>query len=97
MWRNYGSLPLGIHHYLGSWESYAFRDDSRKGTLRSRDKWMERAKSEAGGSDDEIRQWVEGFAKDAGDVLARELLSNAGLSQSDIDDKNATNHWQLGW
>eukprot|EP00526_Cylindrotheca_closterium_P005204 CAMPEP_0113610522 /NCGR_PEP_ID=MMETSP0017_2-20120614/5073_1 /TAXON_ID=2856 /ORGANISM="Cylindrotheca closterium" /LENGTH=617 /DNA_ID=CAMNT_0000519419 /DNA_START=47 /DNA_END=1897 /DNA_ORIENTATION=+ /assembly_acc=CAM_ASM_000147 len=102
-WRDYGSLPLGIHHYLGSWESYSFRDDARKGTLRRHDIWLERAKSEAGGSDDEIRDWIGGFTRatstgnDDDDVLARELLSGAGLSRSDIDEKNASGWWQPGW
>ncbi|CAJ1957897.1 unnamed protein product [Cylindrotheca closterium] len=96
-WRDYGSFPLGIHHYLGSWESYSFRDDARKGTLRRRDIWLSRAESEQGGSDDEIREWIAGFTKATGDDLARELLSGAGLSRSDIDEKNASNHWQSGW
>ena len=97
LWEDYGSLPLGIHHYLGSWESYAFRDDARKGVLRRRKIWNERAEWNEGGSDDEIREWIEGFVSNTGEVLARELLSGAGLSKADIDEKLVSNHWQEGW
>jgi len=29
-WVGYQQLPIGIHHYLGSWESYSFREDARQ-------------------------------------------------------------------
>jgi len=79
---NYGKIPLGIHHYLGSWESYSFRDDARKGTLRNREVWEERSVKQDGGADDEIRPWIQGFVRLVGDEQAKYLLKDAGLSSN---------------
>ncbi|KAL7540482.1 hypothetical protein ACHAWF_006883 [Thalassiosira exigua] len=80
--RNYGTLPLGIHHYLGSWESYSFRQDARAGWLRSYDIWLEQSTKQEGGKDDEICSWAKGFEKEVGESAARELLRDAGLPKS---------------
>jgi len=80
IYRRYSSIPLGIHHYLGSWESYSFRDDARKGTLRTYDKWFKNSNRTTGGADDEIRPWIVGFVQEFGTTLAQELLKDVGLA-----------------
>jgi hypothetical protein len=79
VWMDYGKIPFGIHHYLGSWESYSFRDDARKGTLRGSETWEVRANVTAGGPDDEIRPWIQGFVNSMGVRKAKRLLRNAGI------------------
>jgi hypothetical protein len=37
-WYTGGDL-LRIHHYIGSWESYSFRNDCRKGGIKNRQIW----------------------------------------------------------
>ena len=66
VWMNYGERPFGIHHYLGSWESYSFRDDARKETVKRRDVWEVKANDTTGGPDDEIRPWMQGFVNSMG-------------------------------
>lgn len=75
----YDALPLGIHHYLGSFESYSFREDARKGMMRSYDVWKERSTLAGGGVDDILRPWIAGFVEWAGEEEARRLLRDAGL------------------
>ena len=74
MWKNYGDSPLGIHHYLGSWESYSYRDDSRKNTLRSHEIWKKRSTKKHGGADDELRPWIQGFVRSMGNSLPKTSL-----------------------
>ncbi|KAL7468484.1 hypothetical protein ACHAXS_008709 [Conticribra weissflogii] len=73
--RTYGSIPLGIQHYLGSRESYYFRDDANC----NRRSWHDLEFLDAGGSDDEIRPWIRGFCDTVGPSLALELLKGAGI------------------
>mmetsp|Transcript_3619 Transcript_3619/g.5637 ORF Transcript_3619/g.5637 Transcript_3619/m.5637 type:complete len:520 (-) Transcript_3619:83-1642(-) len=76
----YGSTPLGIHHYLGSWESYSREKDPRKDMKdSSKKKWERFAYGKAGGADDEIRPWIHGFLNLVGTEKAQYLLRNAGL------------------
>mmetsp|Transcript_618 Transcript_618/g.1591 ORF Transcript_618/g.1591 Transcript_618/m.1591 type:complete len:551 (-) Transcript_618:70-1722(-) len=77
-WRDEWDSGLRINHYLGSWEQYSFRDDSRRGGERSVEGWAFKAK-DADETDDNIRPWVEGFAEKHGPKEARELLKGAGL------------------
>jgi len=64
---------------LGSWESYSFRDDSRRGGERSREQWEYKATTNGEGDDDVIRPWLEGFVRNVGNDKAKELLKDAGL------------------
>jgi len=75
----YDKLPLGIHHYLGSFESYSFREDARKGSIKTYDVWKNRSDLAAGGVDDIIRPWIAGFVAWVGEEEARLLLQDAGL------------------
>jgi hypothetical protein len=75
---------LGIHHYMGSWESYSYRDDARRGKEHSRKRFNERANVKSVRNDDEIRPWVQGFVDYVGEPLAKYLLQDAG----EFDDKD---------
>lgn len=76
----YNDLPLGIHHYLGSWEAYSFRDDARDGQRQHNfEAWNKKAFKHEGGPDDQIRPWISGFANQVGAETARRLLQDAGL------------------
>jgi len=78
-WVQYDAIPLGIHHYLGSFESYSFRDDTRKGGIKTYDVWKERSTLSAGGVDDFLRPWIAGFVELVGEEEAQLLLRDAGL------------------
>jgi len=76
---DYGTVPVGIHHYLGPWEFYYRDNDPRKETVRTRANWEMLAQGKAG-ADDEIRPWIRGFLDLVGTEQAKYLLRNAGLS-----------------
>lgn len=78
-WHNDWESGLRINHYLGSWESYSFRDDSRRGGERSREQWEYKATTNGQSDDDIIRPWLEGFVREQGRETAQKLLANAGL------------------
>ena len=93
-WIKYKDSPLGIHHYLGGWEAYSFREDARKGTLRSHDVWLERSQLQKGGSDDIMRPWIRGFVNVVGESEARRLLYDAGLPRDYRVGNNVTESWK---
>jgi len=69
--------PFVVHHYLGSFEQWSYRDDPRKwahtGKKGSYDKL-----SKARRVDDHIRPWLEEFVRQVGLELATELLKDVG-------------------
>jgi hypothetical protein len=93
-WPKPGTLPLVIHHYLGSWEAFSFRDDARRGGLRTVEKWRERSNVRDGGVNDDARRWVVGFVRMVGDAAARELLKDAGLPPDYQKPENETALWR---
>lgn len=68
---------LLIHHYLGSWEQYSFRNDARKGNERSESMYRKTAVLNGGRTSD-IVPWLAGFTQDVGLVEAQRLLSDVG-------------------
>ena len=78
-WHNDWSSGLRINHYLGSWESYSFRDDSRRGGERSWEQWEYKATTIDELTDDNIRPWVSGLVETHGAETATEMLRDAGL------------------
>jgi hypothetical protein len=73
------TLPIGIHHYLGSWEQYSYRDDARDGgDAHSYETWQRKG-SALVSTDDEIRPWIRGFVDMVGNGTAQFLLEGAGL------------------
>jgi len=96
-WHNDWESGLRINHYLGSWESYSFRDDSRRGGERSWEQWEYKATTNSdGGTDDNIRPWLDGFVKSeerSPSGAAAALLRHAGLPKG---YRNAnTTAWKL--
>ena len=75
--RFYGAIPFGIHHYLGSLESYMYRDNANPDKIPST--WRSSSNKKDGGADDEIRPWIQGFYDSMGASLASELLQRAGV------------------
>eukprot|EP00934_Nitzschia_sp_Nitz4_P000664 Nitzschia sp. Nitz4//scaffold109_size72162//45964//48252//NITZ4_005851-RA/size72162-processed-gene-0.32-mRNA-1//-1//CDS//3329532778//664//frame0 len=55
--------PLAIHHYLGSYEQYTYREnDARLGKERSKQKWEEYNRiANPQTDDDQVRPWLSGF------------------------------------
>ena len=92
-WVNINSLPLLIRHYLGSWESYSFREDARKGANRNYEVWQERSKLQDGGVDDDVRLWLSGFVNMVGNKTAQQLLKDAGLPPNYKKSANETALW----
>lgn len=76
------TYPIGIHHYMGSLESFTYRDDPRRNNAKSVDTWKKRAFNQIGGSDDEIRPWLDGFSRLVGKSEAEYLLEGAGILAS---------------
>lgn len=83
---NYSEVPLGIHHYLGSWEAFSCREDARMGSWRhSKEKWEKRARLKRGGADDQLRPWINGFVKMVGPQTAKFLLRKSGILKNCTD------------
>jgi len=76
---NFDKLPIGVYHYLGSWESFSYRDDARDGHIRSYEKWADLAYKRGGGPDDFLRPWIRGFVDLVGEEAAKHLFRDAGL------------------
>lgn len=78
-WHDDWKSGLRINHYLGSWESYAIRDDSRKGGERSREQWEYKGITNIDSTDDNIRPWISGFVEKHGLSKTQTLLDKAGV------------------
>jgi hypothetical protein len=76
------SSPFRINHYLGSWEAYSFRDDSRKGGERSFQAWQFKGTNSDMERNDIAATWLKGFLADVGADKARRLLKYAGLPRT---------------
>jgi hypothetical protein len=74
--------PFRINHYLGSWEAYSFREDSRKGAERSREGWEFQANHSNEQRSDQAATWLKGFYKDVGFETANRVLDAAGIPKS---------------
>ena len=74
--------PFRINHYLGSWEAYSYREDSRKGAERSRERWETLAHESNDERSDEASTWLKGFYKEVGVEKANFVLDGAGIPKS---------------
>ena len=74
--------PFRINHYLGSWEAYSYREDSRKGAERSREEWDIRAKESNDERSDEASTWLKGFYQEIGVEKANVILHGSGIPKS---------------
>jgi len=85
-----------VHHYIGTWETYSFRNDSRKGAERSREAWEFRAfGSDSGGLCRDIEPWLEGFVQYHGASEASRLLQGAGLPSTYTHPPHVNDQWKF--
>ena len=91
-WHNDWNSGLRINHYLGSWHSYSFRDDSRRGGERSWEQWEYKATTVDELTDDNIRPWIGGFVATHGADQALEMLRDVGLPPNYRNPDDATWH-----
>jgi len=83
-----------IYHYLGSFESYSFRDDARKGGSRNAEKWRKRANDTKGEFSHVMRPWLRGFVElVGGPKVASYLLQDAGKFPDDYDVVSRINEY----
>lgn len=96
------ALPIRLHHYLGSWESYSCREDARENTAANRsvfahsyEKWEAGALVHQGVPDDQVRPWIKGFVQMVGNEAAKTLLEGAGdLSQCKGSARPDIEEWE---
>jgi hypothetical protein len=86
---------LRVHHYLGTWETYSYRDDSRKGGERSREAWEFRALFANEGPTSDIVPWLQGFVGYYGTDRAMQLLEGAGLPLSYTHPPRVEKQWKF--
>jgi len=68
-----------VNHYLGTFESYSFRNDARQGGLRNFQVYSERAHQTIGEFSHVTRPWLRGFTELVGGPdVATYLLQDAG-------------------
>jgi hypothetical protein len=95
-WQHDDNVGLRIHHYLGSWESYSFREDARRGSERSLEQYLYKATTIGEQTDDIIRPWVSGFVATHGETQAKQILQQAGLpTQYHNTDPQTIERWKL--
>ena len=87
-----------ISHYLGSLESYSFRDDARQGGLRSYEIWKERSNETLGEYSHVVRPWLRGFVQLVGGPdVASYLLQDAGRFPNDYDIELRIDQYKLSY
>jgi hypothetical protein len=92
-WAVSSGLPIVIHHYLGSWEEFSFRDDVRKGGGKTFQLWRDLSRLRDGGINDDAREWISGFLEMVGETFAKELLRDVGLPVSYRAPISDTEDW----
>ena len=84
-----------IGHYLGSFESYSFRDDARQGGIRTYEIWKERSKQTEGEFSHVVRPWLRGFVELVGGPdVASYLLQDAGKFPDDYNVTSRINEFK---
>ena len=92
---HYDHFPMGLHHYLSSWNTYSYRDDAAKGGQHSRQVWLERSVLQAGGPDDDARLWLQGLVDTHGPALVQEMLRHAGLPKNYTQSEEQLQEWMV--
>jgi hypothetical protein len=69
------SGPLAINHYVGRWEYFSYKNDSRGVRHHI---WEKKSRVGNVRNDDEIRPWIGGFVNHVGKPLAKYLLADVG-------------------
>ena len=86
---------LRVHHYLSTWETYSYRNDSRRGGERSREAWEYRAISDAGGKTRDAVPWLDGFVRRFGRPQATKVLKDAGLPDHYKHPPQVNDQWKF--
>jgi hypothetical protein len=92
-WAVSSGLPIVIHHYLGSWQEFSYRDDVRKGGGKTFQLWRDLSRLRNGGINNDAREWISGFVELVGEASAKELLRDAGLPASYTTPLRDTEEW----
>ena len=96
---NPGYVPIRIRHYVGSWEVYTSRLDTRVGPIRNLQVYSYRAQLGRNQVDDAVRGWIRGFARLMQDNATRiqHLLQGTGQVQvsSALQTKIQQTNWSL--
>ena len=72
------TVPFLLHHFIGSWEAYSYRDDGRRGKEKTYAAYVERAQ-QSDVYENKMSHWMPAFVETVGEVRATILLQNAGL------------------
>jgi hypothetical protein len=70
--------PFVIHHFMGSWEAYSYRDDIRRGRERTYATYVEKSQR-SDEYENKLSQWMPAFIDSVGEERATILLEYAGL------------------
>ena len=70
--------PFLLNHFIGSWEAYSYRDDSRRGRERSHQAYLKQAQKDAV-YEHKMAPWMTAFVTTVGKERASILLQHAGL------------------
>ena len=65
------NFPLSVNHFLGSWERYNSRNDTRRRKSAYEAKAFVKV-----GRDDWVASWIDGFLDSTEPKIARELLQD---------------------
>ena len=76
--------PFYLNHFIGTWEAYSYRDDSRRGQEKNYETYKARATGVKQNKhyENKLSQWMPAFCQDVGQERATALLRNAGLDPS---------------
>jgi hypothetical protein len=88
MWIKNQESPLIVHHYIGSYEQWMFRNDPRG--IRTQAKYQHYQNDFNASLDDGMETWLEGFVKMVGHEMAKTLLQGLGQVQA-INTTTTTN------
>lgn len=70
-------LPFLLYHYLGDWDSFSWRADSRNDEFRFA-RYRKESVMTDGGVRDDVRSWIRAFVDYVGEKKATVLLQGAG-------------------
>jgi hypothetical protein len=76
--RQLNKSPFYLNHFIGSWEAYSYRDDSRRGQEKNYGAYMERAQQNQV-YEHNMAPWMPAFISSVGEERGTILLKEAGL------------------
>jgi hypothetical protein len=70
--------PFYLNHFMGTWEAYSYRDDSRRGQEKSYAAYLERAQQNRF-YENKMSPWMPAFLASVGEERGTIMLKEAGL------------------